>query len=857
MNRAAALALALSACTLAAPAIGAGAPVTTPANPDAPGTSPAIPAPSQAPSPFKQDPLSSTPLGLTPSTLASPFRYPDEPVVLSWGDVPGAVGYHVEISANPGFSKVVWQADTVQPIAVPEVLLPDGEYWWRVRAVDAAGTVGVNSDVARFAKTWPNTINGTRVASSPGGGAVTYTALNPYMTWNAVPGAATYEGQVAFADQFATPTFQGLGLHAPFMSPAIDGAIPDGSYSWRVRARDPKGNTGPWAVGIAFTKAWVAPVVVSPADDAVTSSLGLVWNPVEGATQYQVQMSSQANNFSGDALKINATTNNNSFAPALSEQKAKSLSYGDVYWRVRPIVNGIYGTWSAQRHITWQAPSSTTSVPSLSSSGDSTTGLMPALMWTPVTGANLYRVDIATDAQFNNIVESALTTSTLWTPRSPLPDTQIGSGYHWRVVWGSGVSDAAPGWMVDETTAPTDTFRKQTRVVLGSAAGGAFVTDPPLLTWSSVPGIAQFEVQLSSNGQFDDTSTTRTARVFGVGVVPGSMVRSDTRLPDGAWSWRVRPIDGSGTGQTWSPVGTFTLTSPRPPQREPNDGATVVFSPLIRWSAVPGACSYDVDVSRDPAFKDSGGDKTLNTFQTALVPPKGTVTTPGKHYWRVRADYCDGIKGQWSPTRDFRSVFPPSFNLNSIPNRVDYQRLVVVGGQLRHNGAVVKSARLYLERRLWPSDEFRPAGTIRTNNQGRFRFQLRMLRSANYRLVWRESATNPEGKAAFGINVTPRVSFRLASSRVARKRGLLVKGSIFPRRPAIIQLLTSDGWQPIRRVAPRGARFSVSVPTTRLDPGSHRLRLWVPRDAQRKFVNMSSRQHGVLVFDKFVIRGRR
>jgi hypothetical protein len=31
----------------------------------------------------------------------------------------------------------------------------------------------------------------------------------------------------------------------------------------------------------------------------------------------------------------------------------------------------------------------------------------------------------------------------------------------------------------------------------------------------------------------------------------------------------------------------------------------------------------------------------------------------------------------------------------------------------------------------------------------------------------------------------------------------------------------------------------------------------VPRDARRKFVNTASRQRGVLVYDKFVIRGGR
>jgi hypothetical protein len=411
--------------------------------------------------------------------------------------------------------------------------------------------------------------------------------------------------------------------------------------------------------------------------------------------------------------------------------------------------------------------------------------------------------------------------------------------------------------MVAEDGVAKARCRKQTRVTLGSPANGGVVQEAPLLSWGAVPGVARYQVELSQDGQFA-ASSTRSATIWGTGAVPGAMSASDTRLPDGTWKWRVRAVDGSGLGQTWSPVGQFTLSSPRPAQREPADGKAVVYSPLLRWSPVPGACGYEVQVARDPAFKAATTEEdALKTAQTALVPPREMITTPGIHYWRVRAGYCGALTGQWSPTRSFRSVFPPDFNLNSIPRKVDFRRQVIISGRLKNNGAAVKKARLYLERRLWPSDRFRAAGTIRTNAQGRFRFSLRMVRSTSYRLVWRETARNPEGAAAFAINVAPRVTFRLASSRVVRRKGLLVKGSIYPKRPAAIQLRTSDGWKTVRKLKPRRARFAVPVPTRRIEPGVHRLRLWVPRDARRKFVNTASRQRGVLVYDKFVIRGGR
>jgi hypothetical protein len=839
MRRSRRLALALSACTLIVPALAH-------AQDPAAGTTPA----KAIASPFKADRLSSQPSGLLPNSIANPVKYPDEAVILRWGDVPGAVSYNVEVADNPGFSKVVWKGDTQQSIAVPDVVLPNGTYWWRVRAVDAAGTIGLWSDVARVAKTWPSIITGTKMSTTPGGAAATFTPLNPYLSWNPVPGAKSYDVEVATGDQFNNVVFAGRNLNQPFATPGVVGALPDDTYSWRVRARDPKDNPGPWTTGTDFTRAWSAPTQISPADGATASNLLFQWTPVDGAERYEIQVTSTAHTYAGQALKVATTTSGTSFVPTWSEERQRNMSYGNLWWRVRPVIDGVPGTWSGESRVNWQAPAGGGATPTLSSTGDTDTGLPTVLSWTPVTGATLYRVDTAADPQFNTIIESRFTTNTSWVSRNPLPDNQVGTGYYWRVVWGTG-TDEDPIFDVYEGDAPVAQFRKQTRVTLSTPADGGVTDTPPLLSWAAVPGIAKFDVELSPDGQFAP-GNTRKARIFGFGGVPGSIANDEPRLPEGTWSWRVRAVDGGNAGQSWSRVGTFSLNSPRPTQKAPNDGASVVYSPLMTWTPVPGAVVYDVQVSRDPGFASTA--TTLQTAQTAMVPAREHITTPGVHYWRVRANYGADSVGQWSTTRSFRSVFPPDFNLNTIPSRVDYRKTVVVSGQLKNNGAGVAKARLYLERRTYPSDQFKAAGTIRTNPQGRFAFSLKMSRSADYRLVWREEANHPEGVAAFGIDVQPRVTFRLATSRVVRKKGLVVKGSIYPKRPAVIQMKTSDGWQTIRKVKPTRQRFQVTVSTGRIEPGTHRLRLWVPRDAQRKFANVASRQRGVLVYDRFIVR---
>jgi hypothetical protein len=840
MRRSRRLALALSACTLLVPAMAL-------AQGTDPGTSPA----KAVKSPFKADRLSSQPSGLSPNTVASPVRYPDQAMILTWGEVPDAVSYQVEVASNPGFSKVVWKGEATQAIAVPDKVLPDGTYWWRVKAVDQAGTQGLWSDVAQVAKTWPSVIGGTKLTASPLGPAASFTALNPYLSWNPVPGAQAYDVEVSPGDQFNNVIFFGKDVHLPYITPGVAGVLPDDDYSWRVRARDPQGNPGPWTVASPFTKASTAPTQLTPAHGATTHDLNLSWTPVEGAERYEVQITEAQFTWQGEHLLFDTTTAATALTPTLMETRAKDMQHGNLWWRVRPIIDGVSGPWTDEFHVNWQPAAGSAGPPVLSSTGDTTTGLSPHLSWTPVSGMTLYRVDIATDSNFTNILESVHTPDTSWTSRNPLPDNQLGSGYWWRVIWGNGLTEEAPGWQVNPLLAPKATFKKQTRVTLGAPVNGGTVSEPPILTWGAVDGIAKFDVELSQDTQWTEGGTRR-GRVFGRGASPGVLEDGGTRLPDGTWFWRVRAVDGGDKGQTWSQVGSFTLTSPRPVQKAPNDGAAVVYSPLLQWSPVSGAAGYDVQVSRDASF--TGETEILNTGQTAMVPPKTRITTPGVHFWRVRANYGGDSTGQWSTTRSFRSVFPPDFNLNTIPSKVPYRQTVVVSGQLKNNGAGVGKARLYLERRTYPSDTFRAAGSIRTNPQGRFAFSLKMSRSADYRLVWREEATHPEGVAAFGIDVQPRVTFRLASSRVVRKKGLLVKGSVYPKRPAVIQMKTSDGWTTIRKVKPTRQRFQVRVSTGRIDPGTHRLRLWVPRDSQRKFANVSSRQRGVLVYDRFIVR---
>lgn len=869
MTRTAVL-LAIAATAVAAPAMAAtaGSGTTTTAEPR-------VPATVNATSPFTADRPSSEPLGLFPNQATDPFTYPDEPVVLGWSPVPGAVHYVVEISNSPGFTSVLWSLTTDQIEATPNVLLPDGSYWWRVTAVDKAGTKGIVSKVATFAKEWPNAVTGGVLSTTPGGAAADTVRITPYMRWSEVAGAAYYETQIAAADQFATPAFLSLNFPNTFMSPAELGALPDDSYHWRVRATDAAKNPGPWVDMGAFTKQWVAPTVTGPADAASTYSLNLRWEPVPGAESYQVQISDRQYVWQGDRLELDTKTASTALVPSLEEEDARSIVFEDHWWRVRPVVAGVYGTWSAARKVTWRSATSgeRTSMPVLTTAADSNNALTPQMVWTPVPGAHIYRVDVATDPNFNHIVETATTSSTAWAVRSPLPDNQVREGYFWRVVAGAGLSVNDPQWLYDEVDAPVSRFSKQTQVTLGSAASGV-ITEPPLFTWSDVLGAARYELQLSRDEEFD-VSRTQSVKIYGLGT---AWTKDQAkRLPSGTWYWRVRAIDAAEKGQTWSPVGHFTVNPPRPTISGPDDGATVVGSPVLRWAAMNGSCGYQAQIADNPSFQgaddttsvSSGGDATitpgapagkpvdaadaLTTPQTALIPSGAVVTKPGVWYWRVRTIFCaDSDYSPWSVTRSFHSVLSPKFNLNKIPTKVAFGRNLVVAGRLTQNGTGVSKPSILVERRVSGSSDFTTYGTITGDVSGRFSFHVGIDRTATWRLRWAKSDAHPEGIAPFVVRAVPRLSFTLATAKAVRGSRVTARGSIYPRRTAYIQVLQSDGWKNLSKITGK-TRFSVKVKAD-LAPGSQRLRLYVP-DGDGSLQATGSTTRRLFVYDRFVVKG--
>ena len=195
----------------------------------------------------------------------------------SWNPVPGAARYEVEINSSQDFapgSKVCCAGTTIANSLSPTQVFKDNVYYWRVRAFDADGNAGVWNYGGSFTKTFDKVppagpVPGTSIKNlrmrdnlaDPGTdldlGTAGYQTRVPVVRWDPVPGAASYEIQVASwggsTCNWATSTYikktsvpewapQGDAKANPIVwqgSLAEDGfqAIGPGTYCFRVRAR--------------------------------------------------------------------------------------------------------------------------------------------------------------------------------------------------------------------------------------------------------------------------------------------------------------------------------------------------------------------------------------------------------------------------------------------------------------------------------------------------------------------------------------------------------------------------------------------------------------------------------------------
>jgi protein-S-isoprenylcysteine O-methyltransferase Ste14 len=538
-----------------------------------------------------------------------------------WDPLPGAARYELEVSTSQDYapgSKVCCVGSTIGTVYAPTAVLKDNLYYWRVRGIDVDGNPGDWNEGPIFDKRFdkvppvPGTsIKNVRVrdnVSDPGTDADPapgYDTRVPMLTWDPVPGAASYQVEV-------TP-----------MGPS--------DCNWTATSSH-------WVVNTAVN-AW--------------APLGNGWNLQK---PYQDPMSV--------ATDIPALVAGTTYCARVRARSDRDGSGGDVYGDYTYVVNGNTSSPVPGPAFKWLGyPTGGSCTPSCNSgylgSGDyvtPATGTLsprtPYFTWRPLAGKQSYFVLVAKDAQFSNIVDYAFTQLPVYSPRSffkPTTYSDETTSYYWAVL-PADLLNGGQAAGVPLLAAPRPFEKRSAPPAALEPAPGADLAGHPTFRWSGVEGARRYRLQVAQDDRFgtllEDVLTDSTAYT------------SNTTYPaDTVLYWRVRADDENLIGLTWSGPRTFQkrLEAPVPGSGNATRGD---YIPTWTWDPVRGAVSYDVHVDLP-----DGTQRDLAGLRTAALTPVLMYGT-GVFRWKVRANFprqpFGTVAGPYSGTHVFtRTIAEP------------------------------------------------------------------------------------------------------------------------------------------------------------------------------------------------------
>ncbi|MCC6170244.1 MAG: hypothetical protein IT329_23700 [Caldilineaceae bacterium] len=593
---------------------------------------------------------------------------------LVWGAVPGATRYHVQISQSQGFANPL-EYTTYATSLTPTLAMVDGVYYWHVRAeIDRAWQEF--SEVWSFSKDWGagGTLKPVLLApaNDPDGVTPLLGFAPDHFRWEPVPGAARYRFEISRSSSFSIVEYTAYTL-APQHMPTK--RLENSPYFWRVTPLDEEDNPGAAGDIWSFRIDWsAAPQPLAPEPDVALRFLPrFSWTAVEGAQGYILEISTQ-NDFSSPTAY---TTSNTDFTPsdALANNK-------DYYWRVKAVIgSGRQLTASppsaVRRFVTaWNQP------PQLLTPANNTIRVTyPYFSWTPVPGAERYRIQIDDDIAFGRpLADEKVYNATAYTQpewREFAYDKDVfwrvqaidarGNTTDWTVPFMFRFSSAPPPNLVYPLpyyTPDADLPVRTERTI----AWPVFVWDTTH-AYLSGNGPASFIMPdyyvLSVAEDPSFAAPLFTVETAGLAAAP-TLAQPFNNLQDGKfYFWRVQAMKGgvpmSATSITWQ-----TRIDRRVPQLpfaptatpiHPEEGfEAVAVAPVLGWLPVQNAAAYQVQVSRGPEFREDALVDTADALFPYYVPGQGSKTPLpfGTYWWRVRAkDGGGAVLGDWSAPRHF------------------------------------------------------------------------------------------------------------------------------------------------------------------------------------------------------------
>jgi hypothetical protein len=267
---------------------------------------------------------------------------------LKWKSVSYGATFELQIDHNSSFSSLPLTKDylTISDLNYIIDALPEGKFYWRVRAQNVNGVSGAWSSSRYF--TVDITPPLKPALSAPGNGSSP--VGTPTFSWKTAATATRYQFEYNNANNPDAFIYRSGELTATtHKPPTIPATNPPTILYWFVRAEDTAGNWSGWSD--PFTVTIQPPVPAAPALSAPASgyqtvaiSLDLSWLAVTYGNTYQIQID-DSSGFTSPNYTYTSDVG------ALSDMVGP-LPPGKWYWRVRSFnVNNVSSPWSSSRNF--------------------------------------------------------------------------------------------------------------------------------------------------------------------------------------------------------------------------------------------------------------------------------------------------------------------------------------------------------------------------------------------------------------------------------------------------------------------------------------------------------------------------
>jgi hypothetical protein len=671
-----------------------------------------------------------TPKPLSPSSGARVSLLP----AFAWAPVRGAERYEFQISADAGFNAPVLGPGqdrffTRNTRATVQKTLPNGTYWWRVRAT-RGGRVSRWTVGQSFRKAW----SAAAALHSPGNGdAVSYPLVPLRLSWSPVPGAATYLVSIASDPQLGS-LVDGKSVETAATSFTRAAALAPGRYYWGITPVDAEGNKGSPSDVWSFVWVWPSSTATSVSDlvsEPHVFDPQFSWDPIPGAARYEVEVNSSSDFAPGSRVCCTGQVVGTSLSPT------RVFRDNTYYWRVRAFdPEGNAGGWNqGNQFVKTFDKSPPVPGPTIANMrmrdnlSDPGTDVRPAVQgyqtevpivrWDPVPGASSYEIEVTPyDA---GLAICNWSSNDRWLLRTAVPAwTPLGNGLSAGAPYGNPPTIAhdllnalelnmaycvrvrarsnrdgsqevyggyteldngdGTGWAFQWVGYPAGSPCSPTcnpgylgsgDYVLPVAAGT--VRQTPLLTWRPIAGRASYFVIVAKDPAFTNLVD------YAFTQIPAYAPRTNsnpTTYPDETTSyyWVVLPaVFANGNGAVGNPsLGApshFEKQSIPPGRLGLVDGSITYVQPTFRWTLALGARRYRLQVAQDPTFGDPIDDVLTDAtaYTSNTTYPADTVL-----YWRVRADDENLVGLTWSTIGTFQRRLPVPAASPSNPVRGDF-----------------------------------------------------------------------------------------------------------------------------------------------------------------------------------------